>query len=106
MARGSTSFDLLDEAIQRFLWSAGWESLHAAQEAAIPLILSAERDVIIAAPTAAGKTEAAFLPALTRLRRDVEPGLIVYISPLKALINDQLGRLELLCEQLDIPVWP
>ena len=106
MARGSTSFDLLDKAIQRFLWSAGWEALHAAQEAAIPLILPAERDVIIAAPTAAGKTEAAFLPALTRLRRDVEPGLIVYISPLKALINDQFSRLELLCEQLDIPVWP
>ena len=71
MAPGSTSFDLLDETIRRFLWSAGWQALHAAQEAAIPLILPAERDVIIAAPTAAGKTEAAFLPALTRLRRDV-----------------------------------
>ncbi|MGQ7436223.1 DEAD/DEAH box helicase, partial [Streptococcus suis] len=33
-------------------------------------------------------------------------GLIVYISPLKALINDQFGRLDRLCEDLDIPVWP
>ena len=32
-------------------------------------------------------------------------GIIIYISPLKALINDQFGRLERLCEDLDIPVW-
>lgn len=102
----SSAFHLLDERIQRFIWAEGWESLRDAQEAAIPLIIPGERDVIVAAATAAGKTEAAFLPALTHLlQRDV-PGLIVYISPLKALINDQFGRLERLCEQLEVPVWP
>jgi ATP-dependent helicase Lhr and Lhr-like helicase len=102
----STSFHLLDERIQRFLWVEGWESLRDAQEAAIPLIIKADCDVIVAAATAAGKTEAAFLPALTRLLATPNPGLIVYISPLKALINDQFGRLERLCGLLDIPVWP
>ncbi|MDV6345335.1 DEAD/DEAH box helicase [Nitrosomonas sp. Is37] len=102
----SSSFALLDERIQRFIWAEGWESLRDAQEAAIPLILPAERDVIVAAATAAGKTEAAFLPALTYLLQAEEHRLIVYISPLKALINDQFGRLEQLCEQLEIPVWP
>lgn len=102
----SSSFHLLDERIQRFIWAEGWESLRDAQEEAIPLILKADRDVIVAAATAAGKTEAAFLPALTHLLQCEPPGLIVYISPLKALINDQFGRLDRLCEQLEVPVWP
>ena len=71
------------------------------------MLIHADRDVIVAAATAAGKTEAAFLPALTHLLQSEEPRLIVYISPLKALINgDQFGRLDKFCEQLDIPVWP
>jgi ATP-dependent helicase Lhr and Lhr-like helicase len=106
MSDQSASFFLLDERIQRFIWAEGWESLRDAQEAAIPLIVDADRDVIVAAATAAGKTEAAFLPALTHLVRTEPPGLIVYVSPLKALINDQFGRLDRLCEQLDVPVWP
>lgn len=106
MAGDSTSFFLLDERIQRFIWAEGWESLRDAQEAAIPLIVKADLDVIVAAATAAGKTEAAFLPALTHLLQSEPPGLIVYVSPLKALINDQFGRLDRLCEQLEIPVWP
>jgi ATP-dependent helicase Lhr and Lhr-like helicase len=106
MSDASSSFHLLDERIQRFIWAEGWESLRDAQEAAIPLILKADRDVIVAAATAAGKTEAAFLPALTHLLQTDPPGLIAYISPLKALINDQFGRLDRLCEQLEVPVWP
>lgn len=61
--------------------------------------------MLIAASTASGKTEAAFLPALTHLLTEPDGGLIVYISPLKALINDQFARLERLCENLDVPVW-
>ena len=102
----SSSFHLLDARIQQFLWAEGWEALRDAQEAAIPEILAGDRDVIVAAATAAGKTEAAFLPALTHLLARDQTGLIVYISPLKALINDQFGRLDRLCEQLDVPVWP
>lgn len=106
MSAESSSFTLLDERIQRFLWNEGWEELRDAQEAAIPLILQGDRDVIIAAATAAGKTEAAFLPALTRLMNRADDGLIVYVSPLKALINDQFGRLDRLCELLEVTVWP
>ena len=62
------------------------------------LIVRSDCDVIIAAATAAGKTEAAFLPALTSLLQSNESGLIVYISPLKDLINDQFARLDRLCE--------
>ncbi|MEO5824672.1 MAG: DEAD/DEAH box helicase [Gemmatimonadales bacterium] len=105
-ASDSASFFLLDERIQRFIWAEGWQALRDVQELAIPHIIPADRDVIVAAPTAAGKTEAAFLPALTRVLSVDTPSLIVYISPLKALINDQFGRLELLCANLDVPVWP
>jgi ATP-dependent helicase Lhr and Lhr-like helicase len=107
MAESSSSFHLLDERIQRFIWAEGWEELRDAQEQAIPLIVKGDRDVIVAAATAAGKTEAAFFPALTHLLGTASgTGLIVYISPLKALINDQFGRLDRLCENLEIPVWP
>lgn len=103
----SKSFELLDSRIQHWIWSNGWAQMREAQELAIPLIINAENDVIIAAATAAGKTEAAFLPVLTHILRDGnENSLVVYISPLKALINDQFGRIEQLCETLDIAVWP
>lgn len=76
-----------------------------AQEWAVPVLVNANQDVIIAAATAAGKTEAAFLPILTNLlNHDDPPGAVLYISPLKALINDQWDRLSRLCEQLEIPV--
>lgn len=103
---GSDAFLRLDPRIQRYLWAEGWRSLRDAQEQAIPLILEGDRDVLIAAQTATGKTEAAFLPALTHLLQRPDPGLIVYIAPLKALINDQCRRLERLGEVLDVPVYP
>ncbi len=102
----SSAFVLLDERIQKWIWQAGWSELRDAQERAVAPILDADKDVIIAAATAAGKTEAAFLPILTRVLQADEPSCVLYVSPLKALINDQWGRLEGLCESLEIPVIP
>jgi ATP-dependent Lhr-like helicase len=101
----SSGFELLETRIQRWIWAEGWTSLRDAQERAVPVLVDADQDVIIAAATAAGKTEAAFLPILTNLlNRNDPPGSVLYISPLKALINDQWGRLSQLCEQLEVPV--
>lgn len=103
----SASFELLDPRIQRWIWSNGWTQMRDAQERAVPFVIDADRDVIIAAATASGKTEAAFLPVLTHILREGNEGsLVIYISPLKALINDQFGRMEQLCESLNIAVWP
>jgi len=102
----SSAFFLLDERIQKWIWQAGWTELRDAQERAIAPILAAEQDVIIAAATAAGKTEAAFLPILTSLLHGKGPACVLYVSPLKALINDQWDRLEGLCETLEVPVSP
>lgn len=101
----SQGFSRLDERIQRWIWSEGWTTLRDAQEKAIPALIEADRDVIVAAATAAGKTEAAFFPILTNLlSHESGLGTVLYISPLKALINDQWGRLNSLCESLEIPV--
>ena len=101
----SSGFDQLEYRIQRWIWAEGWTSLRDAQEWAVPVLVNADQDVIIAAATAAGKTEAAFLPILTNLlNQDDSLGAVLYISPLKALINDQWDRLSRLCEQLEIPV--
>ena len=103
----SSSFSLLDERIQRWIWAENWSELHDVQERSIAAISSGAGDVIIAAATASGKTEAAFFPVLSNmLKAGEEHGLCLYISPLKALINDQFGRLERLCATLEIPVWP
>lgn len=101
----SSSFCLLDERIRRWVWENGWAELRDAQEWAIPPILEGSQDVIIAAATASGKTEAAFLPILTRLLGS-EESLVLAVCPLKALINDQWGRLEQLCKRLEVPVTP
>jgi ATP-dependent Lhr-like helicase len=101
----SLSFDLLDPKIQRWIWSEGWTSLRDAQEWAIPALIKGDQDVIIAAATATGKTEAAFLPILSNLlKQEQSAGAVLYISPLKALINDQWDRLSRLCDELEIPV--
>jgi ATP-dependent Lhr-like helicase len=101
----TASFGLLDERIQHWIWSQGWTSLRAVQERAIPLLLSGTTDVILAAATSAGKTEAAFFPLLTRLLKcEGNSDYILSISPLKALINDQTQRLRPIGEMLDLPV--
>jgi ATP-dependent Lhr-like helicase len=98
---------LLAEPVRRWIHQQGWTRLRDVQAKAIPAVL-AGGDVMISARTAAGKTEAALLPLLTRLILRTEGGAsgfgVVYVSPLKALINDQHRRLEGLCEACDIPL--
>ncbi|MBR3069759.1 MAG: DEAD/DEAH box helicase, partial [Lachnospiraceae bacterium] len=62
-------------------------------------------NVLLTASTASGKTEAAFFPILTLLDEDPSSSVgVLYIAPLKALINDQFGRLGELCEEAGIVV--
>ncbi|MDP2606205.1 MAG: DEAD/DEAH box helicase [Deltaproteobacteria bacterium] len=101
----SAGFERLHEKIQRWVWDQGWTDLRDIQELAISPILDGGRDVIIAAATAGGKTEAAFLPICSRVIEQPSGSVrALYVSPLKALINDQFDRLDRLCERLEIPV--
>jgi ATP-dependent Lhr-like helicase len=72
----------------------GWPSLRALQdEAAGPVLDGA--DALLLAPTAGGKTEAAVFPLLTAMETQRWSGLsVIYVCPLKALLNNLLPRLE------------
>lgn len=100
------AYKLLDHRVQKWLFKQGWSDLREIQKKAISPILAGKSDVLISASTAAGKTEAFFLPACSAIADDIDGFGILYISPLKALINDQYRRLESLCDLLDMPVVP
>lgn len=94
MQHKESQFEMLAHPIQRWIWQQGWTSLNEIQEKSIPIILKGDTDVVISAATAGGKTEAVFLPILSSVINDPNKGCkVLYISPLKALINDQYRRL-------------
>jgi ATP-dependent Lhr-like helicase len=96
----------LDPRVQKWVFKQGWKDLREIQKKAILPVLAGDRDVLISASTAAGKTEAFFLPACSAIA-DIQSSFgILYISPLKALINDQYRRLESLGEVLEMSITP
>src|SRR3954468_14913380 len=102
----SSGFDRLSEPVRRWIWSKDWKELRPIQEQAIPAVLDTSDDLIISAATAGGKTEAAFLPIISQIAEATGVGFkAIYISPLKALINDQFRRLDELCELVNLPVY-
>ena len=91
--------------IQDYIYRSGWQSLRGVQNAAGEAIFGTEENVLLTASTASGKTEAAFFPILTLLDENPSKTVgVLYIAPLKALINDQFGRLSELCEEEGIVV--
>jgi ATP-dependent Lhr-like helicase len=101
----SVSFDCLHPEVKRWIYQKGWTELREVQALAIDAVFKTENDIVIAATTASGKTEAAFFPILTKIADDHSAGFqVLYVGPLRALINDQFFRLEELCEALKISV--
>jgi ATP-dependent Lhr-like helicase len=87
--------------------SLGWRSLRALQEQATAPVLDSA-DALLLAPTAGGKTEAAMFPLLTIMDRERWPAIsVIYVCPLKALLNNLLPRLETYCGWLgrSVAVW-
>jgi ATP-dependent Lhr-like helicase len=100
-----SAFELLHPGVKHAIWDMRWEQLNSIQAAAIPVIIQQTAHVVITAPTAGGKTEAAFLPVISMIADEAEGSIrAVYIGPLKALINDQFERLERICERCQLPV--
>ena len=98
-------FERLAPFIQEYIYRNGWSEIRPIQVAACDLILNTENNVLLASGTASGKTEAAFLPILTDIYENPSHSVaVLYISPLKALINDQFIRIEEMLEETDIPV--
>ncbi|MBN2851853.1 MAG: DEAD/DEAH box helicase [Clostridia bacterium] len=98
-------FSRLAPFIQDFIYQSKWEELRGNQVAACEVIFDSEDNLLLSSGTASGKTEAAFLPVLTDLHNNPSRSVgVLYISPLKALINDQFIRLEKLLIDSNIPV--
>lgn len=101
----ASAFDLLSTGIQRWLYQQRWSELRPIQVDAIRCVLQTSNDCLVAARTASGKTEAAFLPILSSISNDPMSSVrAMYVGPLRALINDQFRRMDLLCQDLGVPV--
>ncbi|MDY7093090.1 MAG: DEAD/DEAH box helicase [Acidobacteriota bacterium] len=101
----SSGFHRLHPGVQRWIGRERWTELRPIQEQAIDKVLAGEEDLLLSAPTAGGKTEAVFLPVVSRLAESPSKGLgCLCLSPLKALINDQFDRLELLARDAGVMV--
>ena len=99
------TFKLLKSQVGKAIYDLKWERFRLIQDEAIKAVVQTKKDIIISAPTASGKTEAAFLPAISEAIPEINTSLkIVYISPLKALINDQFFRIDNLCKYLKCKV--
>ncbi len=100
------SFERLSPFIQEYIYKYRWDELREIQIAACNIIFDTKHHLLLASGTASGKTEAAFLPVLTVLQHNPAKSIgVLYIGPLKALINDQFHRLSHLLQEASIPVW-
>ncbi|MBQ8525024.1 MAG: DEAD/DEAH box helicase [Clostridia bacterium] len=92
--------------IREFIYKRGWEKLHDMQLEAAHIIFNTEDNLLLSSATASGKTEAALFPILSELYDSPASSFgVLYIAPLKSLINDQFERISELTSAADIPVW-
>ena len=92
--------------IQDFIHKNNWEELRPVQIEAARVIFDTENNLLLTSSTASGKTEAVFFPILTLLSEAPSSSFgVLYISPLKSLINDQFLRMDELLDMSGIPVY-
>ena len=107
MTEADRIFARFSPFIKDYIYKSGWQTLHDVQLDAARVIFDSEDNLLLSSSTASGKTEAALFPILTRLAEDptaVPSVSVLYIAPLKSLINDQFHRLETVLEESGIPV--
>ena len=90
-----TSFERLHPALQHHIVnSLGWRELREVQSLSIDAFLT-RANLVILAPTAGGKTESAFFPVISQMLTEDWGGLsVLYVSPIRALLNNQEQRLQ------------
>lgn len=98
-------FNRFPEFIREFIYTNSWNSLRSIQISAAKTIFETDHHLLLTSATASGKTEAAFFPILTELWENPPFSVgVLYIAPLKSLINDQFYRMDDLLKQNDIAV--
>ena len=105
MTEADRIFGRFPSFIQEFIYSHGWESLRDVQLSAARTIFETDNNLLLTSATASGKTEAAFFPVLSDIYDNPASSIaVLYIAPLKSLINDQFSRIEELLEESHIRV--
>lgn len=86
-------FERLTGALQyQIVHTLGFRELHPVQLQTIEAVLDG-RNAVVLAPTAGGKTEAALFPLLSAMdAQDWRPVSVLYLSPIRALLNSQQDR--------------
>lgn len=94
-------FDRLHPGVQYHLANTlRWSGLRPTQAAAVEPVLAGS-DVLVLAPTAGGKTEAAMFPLLSRMATEDWQGVsVLYVCPLRALLNNLQPRIDGYCRWL------
>jgi ATP-dependent Lhr-like helicase len=99
-------FHRFSPLVQDFIYAGGWESLRPIQIAAAEVIFDTNDNLILSSDTASGKTEASFFPIITEIEGSMAESVeVLYIAPLKSLINDQFERIDMLLRDSGIPVF-
>ena len=105
MTEADRIFGLFPDYIKEYIYSHSWQELRAVQIAAAHTILETDNNLLLTSSTASGKTEAAFFPILARMQDDPPTSIgVLYIAPLKSLINDQFLRLDELLDESGVNV--
>lgn len=103
MTQADRIFERFPNFIREYIYSHSWESLREVQIAAAKTIFESDKNLLLTSSTASGKTEAAFFPILSLLHEDPSATVgVLYIAPLKSLINDQFERLDELLDMTGI----
>ena len=93
--------------IKEYIYSHGWSELREIQLVAADVIFNSENNLLLSSSTASGKTEAAFFPIISDIYEnppEKKSISVLYIAPLKSLINDQFYRLDDLLEESGLPL--
>ncbi len=95
---GDNPSDVLDRldpvVLHHIVNTLGWPDLRPLQRAAVTPLMDGQ-DAVLLAPTAGGKTEAACFPLLSAMARQGWTGTsVLYLCPLKALLNNLVGRVD------------
>lgn len=107
MTEADRIFSKFPPFIKEYIYSRGWSELRDIQIKAAKVIFETESNLLLSSSTASGKTEAAFFPIISDLYNDppkVKSVSVLYIAPLKSLINDQFARLDELLDMSGVAV--
>ncbi|MCQ2070610.1 MAG: DEAD/DEAH box helicase [archaeon] len=98
-------FESLPWYLKEYVYSHRWTSFRDIQLKAYETFMCTRDHILVSASTSGGKTEAAVFPIITDLHDNPGKGVtVLYIGPLKALIDDQFSRMEGLLKDSGIKV--